>query len=110
MPPHNRDPRLGVAAWVNLGDANTHVLENASKVDTSKIAELNSNQASQRPKKPRGKTAPDRHPDALDENDGHQGQQRPDGKDRSRSQAGKKVKCDHGYQICLQGRMPILGA
>jgi hypothetical protein len=70
-----------VAAWVNVGDANTYMFENASKVDTPKIADLNRNQASQGPKKSRGKTVPDRHPDALDENECHHGQQRSDGKD-----------------------------
>lgn len=77
---------------MNVGNADARMFENASKVDTSEIAELNRYQASQCPKNSRGKAAPDHHSDALDENECHEGQQRSDGKDRSRNQAGKKVK------------------
>lgn len=38
---------LGMAAGVSVGYRNTHMFENASKVDTSKIAGLNRHQASQ---------------------------------------------------------------
>jgi hypothetical protein len=43
--------------------------ENASKADTSEIANLNHNQASQCPEKLGGKPVPDERTDALDENE-----------------------------------------
>jgi predicted RNA-binding protein with PUA-like domain len=82
---------------------NTHLFQHASKVHTCKVAGLNRNQASQYPEEASGNTAPYHHPDALDENERHQDQQRSHGKDWSRNQAGEKVKCDHGYQIFLLG-------
>jgi hypothetical protein len=41
------DHALEVAAWMSVGNADAHMFENASEVDTSKIAELNRYQASQ---------------------------------------------------------------
>jgi hypothetical protein len=59
-------------ALVSIGYDNTDMFENASEVDSSKIPGLYGNKASHRPKKVRGKTAPDRYSNALDQNDRHQ--------------------------------------
>jgi hypothetical protein len=86
------------------------VFEKASKANTPEIADLNHDQASQRPKKLNGKPVPDQRPNALDENECDHGQQRSDAKDRSSDQAGKSMKRDCGYQIRPRRWNSILGA
>jgi hypothetical protein len=81
----------------NVGFGDTRMLQHTTKIDTSKVAHLNRDQTPQGPKPDRN--APrDRDPNALDQNERDQGQERSHGKDRSRNRPGKKVKCDRGYQ------------
>jgi hypothetical protein len=57
------------------------MLENASKANTSEIANLNRNQASQCTKKLNGEPVPDQRHNALHENECDHDQQRSDAKD-----------------------------
>jgi hypothetical protein len=82
-------------AGIRLGD--TQLLQHAAKIDASKIACLNRNQASQGPKSHRD-TPHDCHPNALNQDERHESQKRSHGKNRSRNQSCKKVQCDDGYQ------------
>ncbi len=76
----------------------TCVFEHTSKIDASEIAKLYRNQTSNRPKDSFGKSEHNRHDDAFNQDESHQGQQGPDRKAGPYPDADKKVNCDCGYQ------------
>lgn len=82
-------------AGIRLGG--THALQYAAETDPSKIARLNRNQASYRPKCHR-ETRYDSHRNALNQHERHQHQKRSYGENGSLNQPYEKVQCDHGYQ------------
>ena len=81
----------------------TCVFEHTSKIDASEIATLNRNQTSNCPKESFRKSASNRHGEAFNQDESHQGQQGPDREGDSHPEADKKVNCDHGYQLGLPG-------
>jgi hypothetical protein len=94
---------IGVAARA-AGD--TCVFKHASKIDASEIAKLNRNQTSNCPKDSFRKSASNRHREAFNQDEGHQGQQSPDREDGSHPDADEKVNCDCGYQLDPRAEAP----